>query len=171
MTHAELGAYIQTYLRNIGIDIVLSGGAAVAIYTSGKYVSKDLDLVNRYLANRKAIKLAMEELGFVETGRHFEHPDSEYFVDFPPGPLSIGEKQIRRINEITTHTGVLKVISPTDCVKDRLAWYYHFEDRQCLNQAILVSRDNPVDLEEIRSWSEEEGKSDEFQHISTLLSS
>ena len=78
MTQAELGAYVQSHLGAKGIDVVLSGGAVVAIYTSGKYVSPDLDLVNRYSAKRSAIKSAMEELGFQEVGRHFEHPDSEF---------------------------------------------------------------------------------------------
>jgi hypothetical protein len=62
-----------------------------------------------------------------------------------------------------------RVISPTDCVKDRLAWYYHYGDRQCLAQAILVSRDHRVDLNEIRRWSEAEGKRDEFEEIRQAL--
>jgi hypothetical protein len=46
MTQGELGAFIQSQLREKGIEVVLSGGAAVAIYTNNKYVSKDLDLIN-----------------------------------------------------------------------------------------------------------------------------
>lgn len=169
MTQAELGAYVQSHLGAIGIDVVLSGGAVVAIYTSGKYVSPDLDLVNRYSVKRSAIKSAMEELGFQEVGRHFEHPDSEFFVEFPPGPLSLGEEYINRIDEIEKETGILRVISPTDCVKDRLAWYYHYGDRQCLSQAILVSNENRIDIDEIRKWSEREGKLEEFEKISAQL--
>jgi hypothetical protein len=169
MTQAELGAYVQSHLGAKGIDVVLSGGAVVAIYTSGKYVSPDLDLVNRYSVKRSAIKSAMEELGFQEVGRHFEHPDSEFFVEFPPGPLSLGEEYINRIDEIEKETGILRVISPTDCVKDRLAWYYHYGDRQCLSQAILVSNENRIDIDEIRKWSEREGKLEEFEKISAQL--
>ncbi len=154
MTQAELGAYVQSHLGAKGIDVVLSGGAVVAIYTSGKYVSPDLDLVNRYSAKRSVIKSAMEELGFQEAGRHFEHPDSEFFVEFPPGPLSLGEENIIRIVELEMETGILRIISPTDCVKDRLAWYYHDGDRQCLSQAILVSNEHQIDIGEIRKWSE-----------------
>jgi len=83
MTQAELGAYVHSHLYDRGIDVVLSGGAVVAIYTSGKYVSRDLDFVNRFAAKGDAIKLAMEELGFQETGRHFKHPETEYFVRVP----------------------------------------------------------------------------------------
>ncbi len=169
MTQAELGAYVQSHLGAKGIDVVLSGGAVVAIYTSGKYVSPDLDLVNRFSVKHSAIKSAMEELGFQEVGRHFEHPDSEFFADFPPGPLSLGEEYISQIDEIEKETGILRVISPTDCVKDRLAWYYQYGDIQCLSQAILVSNDNRIDIDEIRKWSEREGKLEEFEKISAQL--
>jgi len=45
MTNAELAAFIQSHLRNKGIDVVLSGGACVSIYSSNRYVSMDLDLI------------------------------------------------------------------------------------------------------------------------------
>jgi hypothetical protein len=169
MTQAELGAYVQSHLGEKGIDVVLSGGAVVAIYTSGKYVSRDLDLVNRYSARRSTIKAAMQELGFHEVGRHFQHPDSEFFVEFPPGPLSFGEEFVTSIDELKTETGVLRIISPTDCVKDRLAWYYHYGDRQCLTQAILVSSNHRVDIDAIRRWSEGEGKLGAFKEIRPQL--
>lgn len=169
MTQAELGAYVQSHLRDKEIDVVLSGGAVVAIYTSGKYVSRDLDLVNQYSARRIAIKKAMEELGFQEVGRHFEHSDSEYLVEFPPGPLSLGEDFVTKVDELKMETGILRIISPTDCVKDRLAWYYHFGDKQCLSQAVMVSRNQQIEIEEIRRWSEGEGKLREFEKIRTMF--
>jgi len=170
MTQAEVGAYVQSYLRQQGIDVVLSGGAVVAIYTSGKYVSQDLDFVNRYSASRKLIGNAMEELGFQDAGKHFEHPESKYYVEFPPGPLSIGEEHVINIDEIKMETGLLRIISPTDCVKDRLAWYYHSGDKQCLSQAVMVSRDREIDIKEIKRWSEGEGKSKEFEEIAEMFS-
>lgn len=169
MTQAELGAYVQSHLAEKGVDTVLSGGAVVAIYTSGSYVSPDLDLVNRYSAKRSTIRAAMEELGFCEMGRHFEHPDSEFFVEFPRGPLSLGEQEITNVAELTTDAGILRVITPTDCVKDRLAWYYHSGDRQCLSQAISVSRKHRIDIGEVRTWSEGEGKLREFKEIQPQL--
>jgi hypothetical protein len=62
-------------------------------------------------------------------------------------------------------TGTLRVISPTDCVKDRLAAYYHWGDRQSLEQAILVAEESDVDLNEIKRWSEKEGKLGEFEAL------
>jgi len=48
---------------------------------------------------------------------------------------------------------ILKILSPTECTKDRLVSYYHWNDRQSLEQAILVCKKNEVDLKEIRRWS------------------
>ena len=53
----------------------------------------------------------------------------------------------------------------TDCVKDRLAGYHHWNDRQCLEQALLVAEHNRIDLEEVRRWSEHERKDAEFARI------
>ena len=66
------------------------------------------------------LRQAMDTLSFVEQGRHFQHPDSLHIVEFPEGPLSVGEEPVKEIREITFETGVLRVISPTDCVKDQL---------------------------------------------------
>jgi hypothetical protein len=169
MTQGELGAFIQSQLRDKEIEVILSGGAAVAIYSNNKYVSKDLDLVNIYGVNRRRIRATMTAIGFYEEGRYFRHPQSQFFVEFPPGPLAIGEEPVKQIIEKKLSTGVLKVISPTDCVKDRLAAYYHWSDQQSLAQAILVAQRNKINLDEIRRWSLAEGKRDEFERIKGKL--
>jgi hypothetical protein len=121
MTQPELGAFVQSHLRDRGISLVLSGGAAVSIYSSGRYVSLDLDMVNVYSARFSLIQTAMQEIGFEERARYFMHPNSQFFVELPPGPLTIGDEPVRQINDIELPTGTLRVISPTDCVKDRPA--------------------------------------------------
>ena len=169
MTQAEVAAYVQSHLRKKGISVVLSGGATVSIYTSNKYVSADIDLVNAFFAERNKIKKAMEEIGFHEMDRYFTHPDTKHLVEFPPGPLSVGDEMVKDINEIKLATGILRVISPTDCVKDRLSWYYHMNDQQCLHQAIQVAQKHDIDLNEIRRWSEGEGKLNELKKIKEKL--
>ena len=169
MTQGELAAFVQSHLREKGIDVVLSGGAAVSIYSSNRYISLDLDLVNRYFAKRRPLRETMQEIGFQEEGRHFKHPDTQFFVEFPPGPLAVGMEPVKQVNELKFSTGMLRIISPTDCVKDRLACYYHWDDLQCLEQVVLVAQTNRVDLEEIERWSEGEGKLDEFRRIRDQL--
>jgi hypothetical protein len=169
MTQGELCAFVQSHLRERGISTVLSGGATVSIYSSGRYVSRDLDLVNVQSKRRRVIHEAMNEIGFLEVGRYFNHPNSPFTVEFPPGPLSVGQEPVKRVDEIRLSTGILQIISPTDCVKDRLAAYYHWGDQQCLIQASLVAQEHRVDLEEIRRWSHAEGKLREFEKIRPKL--
>jgi hypothetical protein len=169
MTQAELGAFVQTHLRTSGIEVVLSGGAGVTLYSRGKYVSKDLDLVNIYSRDRKTIRFCMMEIGFREHGRYFKHPDSDFIIEFPPGPLTVGTEPVKDVREIVLSTGILRVISPTDCVKDRLAAFYHWGDNQCLAQAAMVCKEKAVDLQEVARWSKAEGKSAEFDGIRDVL--
>ncbi len=171
MSRAELAAFVQEHLRSKGIDTVLSGGACVSIYSLNKYESLDLDLIHISLMKprRKLIRDAMEEIGFLEDGRYFKHPGTKLFVEFPQGPPSVGEEPVKYIRELKKSTGVLKIISPTDCVKDRLAGYFHWNDGQCLAQAILVAQNNKVDMEEIERWSKGEGKLDQFMQIKAQL--
>ena len=169
MTQGEFGAFIQSQLMKNGIEVVLSGGAAVAIYSNNKYVSKDLDLINIYGINRRKIREVMIAINFYEEGRYFRHPDSQFFVEFPPGPLAIGQESVQQIVEKKFSTGILKVISPTDCVKDRLADYYHWGDQQSLLQATLVAQRNQINMDEIRRWSAVEGKLDEFETVKDRL--
>jgi hypothetical protein len=163
MSQAELAAYIQNNLENEGIKVVLSGGSAVSFYSSDQYVSKDLDLINTNFARHSKIKSEMEDLGFEEKGRYFVNPETQFFVEFPDGPLSVGEEPVKEISEFPLATGILRVLSPTDCVKDRLCAFYFWNDQQGLAQAILVAKSQEVDLREVKRWSKVEGKEQEFE--------
>jgi hypothetical protein len=169
MSQAELAARVQDVLQEAGITVVLSGGSAVSFYSSDKYVSKDLDLINAYFAKRKEIKAVMERIGFHEKGRYFIHPESPYYVEFPEGPLSVGEEPVKQIEEFVLSTGTLRVISPTDCVKDRLCAFYYWNDQQGLAQAVLVAESQTVNLKEIKRWSKAEGREKEHKSFEGKL--
>ncbi len=162
MSQVELAAYIQDSLLVEGIKVVLSGGSAVSFYSSDKYVSKDLDLINILFAKRRNIKSVMEKLGFQEQGRYFINPATSVFVEFPDGPLSVGEESVKEVSEFELATGTPRVVSATDCVKDRLCAFYFWNDQQGLAQAVLVANDQIVDLKEIMRWSKTEGKEREY---------
>jgi hypothetical protein len=170
MSQVELAAYIQDSLQIEGIEVVLSGGSAVSFYSSNKYVSKDLDLINTGFAKRSKIKSVMEKLGFKEQGRYFVSSETAFFVEFPDGPLSVGEEPVKEISEFELSTGTLKVLSPTDCVKDRLCAFYFWNDLQGLEQAVLVTKNQKVNLKEIKRWSKVEGKENEYDLFSKKLS-
>ena len=163
MSQSELAAFIQDSLQEAGVQVVLSGGSAVSFYSSNKYVSKDLDLINTTFSKRNKIKSVMENIGFQEKGRYFINPDTQFFVEFPDGPLSVGEEPVKEISEYELVTGTLRVLSPTDCVKDRLCAFYYWNDQQGLAQAVLVAKDQKVDLKEIKRWSKAENKEQEYE--------
>ena len=169
MTIGEFGAFVSDYLREQGIDVVLSGGSCVTIYSRNRYQSFDLDFIGDHEVELKNIKSVLLELGFSEKDKYFIHPESEYFVEFPSGPLAVGSEPVKEIVELEFPTGRLRLLSPTDCVKDRLAAYYHWQDQQCLEQAILVAADNQIDLAEVERWSGHEGMLEEFRQIEKML--
>lgn len=165
MSLGELAAYVCTHLKSNGIFCVLSGGACVTIYSKNQYQSYDLDFIEQTSTSRKEIKSVLAELGFIEENRYFKHKNTDYFIEFPAGPLSIGSEPIEKFNELTFETGTLSLLSPTDCVKDRLAAYYHWDDLQTLEQAKMVANYHQIDLEEIRRWSDLENQLEKFKHI------
>jgi hypothetical protein len=165
MSIGELAACISSHLRQCGIDVVLSGGSCVAIYSAGKYVSEDLDFIDTRFATLREISAAMLVIGFVPENRFFKHPEVDWLVEFPSGPLAVGKEPVGAINEIEFVTGTLRILSPTDCVKDRLAAYYHWNDLQGLEQAVLVAQSKDIDVTEIKRWSEVEGMSGAFARI------
>ena len=167
-TLAELGASVCEALRQAGIDAFLSGGAVVSIYTNNRYESFDLDFVS--LADRAKIKKVMIDLGFTQDkSRHFIHPKSKFFVEFPGSAVRVGESLISKYNELHFSSGTLRLLTPTDCAKDRLAAFYHWGDRQGLDQAVWVAVSQDVNLREIEKWSKSEGAAKKFLEFKEAL--
>ncbi len=163
MSAEELAGRVCQTLKDAGVIVTLTGGACVAVWSRGKYVSKDLDFIEEGPVPRRKIRAVMKRLGFREVGRHFIHPSTKFFVEFPTGPLMVGDQRIERVTERKTRAGILRLLSPTDCVKDRLAAFFHWNDRQSLEQALLVARTQQVDLEDIRRWSKSEENQAKFR--------
>lgn len=145
MDIAELAAFVCSHLDSHGIRVALTGGAVVAIYAVGNYTSNDIDFVSLLHATRQQLKMALGEIGFKEQNRYFVHNDTELFIEFPAVPLAVGNEPVKKLEELQFETGVLRLLSPTDCVKDRLSAFYHWNDRQCLQQAVWVAQMKPVD--------------------------
>lgn len=151
-------------LREKGIDALLVGGACVSIYTENKYYSSDLDFVSH--ASLKDISTALSEIGFKRKGtRHFERSDCPLFLEFVSPPAAIGSEPIREKGEVKTISGTVVMLTATDCVKDRLAAYYHWNDPQALEQALMVARDQKVNLKEIERWSVQEGFREKYHNF------
>ncbi len=55
--------------------------------------------------------------------------------------------------------------SPTQCVMDRLAAWFHWNDRRSLIHAIWVCEKHPVSLEKIKRWAALENVPDKFEQF------
>ncbi len=167
----ELAAYVCDTLEKEGIETVLSGGCCVELYSKGRYTSDNIDLIDRYNGGHRKIKQIMEKLGFQEykMKRYFVHEDTSLFIEFPRGPLGVGDTPVHDVSTRQTETGTLKLLTPTDCIKDRLAAYYHWDDAQSLEQAIWVACENEFDMKSIEKWSLAEGMDDKFLKFKAKL--
>ncbi|MEZ4873395.1 MAG: nucleotidyltransferase [Bdellovibrionales bacterium] len=161
-----LWKYVASHLNKKGIDTVLVGGAVVSIYTKGAYKSGDLDFITTNLFVDD-LPEAMAEIGFKKTSkRHYEHPECPHlFVEFPPGPIGIGEELNIEPDVMNVKGAAIKILSPTDSVKDRLASYIHFQDRDGLDQALLIAKSQPIKLDAVLKWCEREGAIDAFEEF------
>jgi hypothetical protein len=164
----EIAGVVSAALTAAGITAVLSGGAAVQIYSSGVYVSRDLDFVSP--AGHREIESALRSLGFKrQSSRHFVHATCPYTLEFPPWPLAVGRHLIREWTTRTVGSLTIQILTPTQCVMDRLAAFYHWRDRQALDQAVKVASAQAVDLEEIRRWSVAEGQNSAHEEFVRAL--
>lgn len=163
----ELAFIVGDHLTKEGIHALLVGGAVVSIYTDNKYESYDLDFVSP--DSHKDLLKAMEKIGFKKKGRHFIHPESILFVEFPGASLMIGDEHQKDYHSITSGKQSLKLMSPTQSIMDRLAAFYHWNDRGALDQAVMIAKAQPFSLEKVRIWSEKEGEPVKFKIFEGLL--
>jgi len=162
LAHRELAAFICKHRRDRSIEAVLTGGACVTIYTRNRYKSFDLDFVNVAGAPGKLIDQALAEIGFLPEGRIYVNKKARYSVDILSPPLSIGAEKICSTHAIKVKRMELRLLTPTDSVRDRLAAYYFWNDLQALEQALMVARDNDIDLDLVKNWSRKEGELEKF---------
>jgi len=174
LSRAEMCGLIVETLSNAGIDVVLVGGSCVCIYTNERFGSLDLDFVDLTYARRKEIAAALAKIGFKPRGysKYFEHPDCQWSVEFPTAPLAIGHELIDRqqIASLKTPTGTVRLLNPTDSVKDRLLWYYLENDGQCWQQALHIAQSQKMLWSDLKRWHEREGYANEYTEFRRAVS-
>lgn len=148
----DLAAIVSEALERSGVAAVLCGGAVVSIYSHNAYQSHDLDFVTS--DGLRSIETVMKGLGFVRgRGRHFVHPATDFTVEFPAGPVMIGDAPVTEVARHATPAGVVRLLTPTDAVKDRLAAFLHWNDRQGVEQAVHIIRRQAVDVGKVEAWA------------------
>lgn len=163
-TREQLAAIVVAKLRQHKINAVLVGGSVVSIYTNNKYHSIDLDFVAS--AETARITGAMSELGFEKQGKDYVHPNTEFTVEFPGRIVAIGDDEpVIPQGKITVNGVDIVLLSPTQSIMDRLAAFFHWNDRQSLEQAVMIadSQSDAVSIEQIAEWAKREGYQDKFR--------
>jgi hypothetical protein len=158
-------------LEKAGIHAVLTGGACAAIHTAGGYQSEDVDFILQSASSQRWLDHAMAGLGFCRRRDQYFHPQTRFFVEFPSGPLGIGRdlavKPVRK--RIRSFGSAIRILSATDSCRDRLAAFYHWNDRQSLDAAVRIALTNRVEINRIRAWSMREGASERFAEFTGEL--
>ncbi len=170
--HSTLRQVVQAVsasLRRHRIEAILTGGACASLHSKGEYLSHDLDYIIRNAVTRAELDRAMLEVGFVRTGAEYRHAEAAFFVEFPKGPLAIGDDDL--VDPVEIRVGSVKVLtlSATDSCRDRLAAFYYWNDLQSLRVAAAIAKRRPVNLESIRAWSIREGRAAEFRQFEREL--
>jgi hypothetical protein len=171
----EVAAIVSDALDDAGITATLSGGSAVTIYSNNQYRSRDLDFVTSAMV--ADLEPVLKRLGFEHTGvprlSQFSHPKVEWYVEFPPSPLTFGHLHVnpKDCAVIELPVGKLRIITPTQSVMDRLAAAYAWKDAQSRDQAILVAAEQDIDWEALEVWFANEGESNqEYQRFRDAVS-
>ncbi|WP_413560776.1 hypothetical protein [Bdellovibrio sp. HCB209] len=164
MSRKQFAAAVVQQLEKYGISCVLVGGACVSIYTEERHASHDLDFISPY--SHEAIAKALAEIGFEREGRYFNHSNSELYVEFPSGPVAIGEQiPVKAEGQLKVGKTTVTMFSPTQCVMDRLAAWFHWNDRRSLIHALWVCEKHPVSLDKIKRWAKKEGQSEKLDQF------
>lgn len=165
MNFSTFAGYVCSELEKGGVSATLSGGGCVTIYSNNRFMSNDLDFITNGSVAQEEVRIIMLNAGFKQDGRYFKHEDSKFFVEFPTGPLMVGSERITNVRTIKTTEGDLKLLSPTDCIKDRLISYFVWNDKQGLEQAITVTNNNTIDFNDLNKWIIKEGFVKEYEQV------
>lgn len=173
-TLADVCFAVSQALEVHGIAAVLTGGSAAAVYAPHVYTSYDADFILEHDEPLTEIVDALGTIGFNRDGksRIFVHPDTKYTIDFPRGPLAVGGDYVNETATLTNGAMTLRILSPTDCVRDRLAHFYHWDDYTALKAAVGVATANidNVNMDLLRSWSTREEHLNKFEEFERRLS-
>ena len=153
-------------LARHGVRAVLTGGACASFYSGGRYTSRDMDFILEGHATQARLDEAMASVGFGRQGDRYVHPRVPFYVEFPRGPLAIGDDyRIRPVAKALRGHGRALLLSATDSCRDRLAAFYHWSDRESLRVAVWVALAQRLRFAEIERWSAAEGFSAQFDEF------
>lgn len=155
----DVALEVSTALHNAGLRVVLVGGSAATFYAPHAYQSQDLDFIARFAVDderkHKVVKV-LATLGYELEGNTFVHKQGNPFtIEFPMGPASIGDEVLQHFDTVREGNRMLVIVTPTDCIRDRLAHFFYWNDRTAFSAAIGIAQAQKlsIQLEHIRAWA------------------
>ncbi len=140
---AERNLWLGALLgREASTKIVIVGGSAIEVYTNGKCVSADIDLVGE----RRSIIRTLEEWGFRHEGRLWSRAELKLWVD-PVGKQYTGDA--RRLREVSTPYGSVHLASVEDLIAKRLIEIKVWPrvGTELFDQAVALAAEYPEELD------------------------
>jgi hypothetical protein len=130
---------------------IIVGGSAIEIYTKGKYVSGDVDVVT---TAKDRVCATLLEWGFSRQGRLWIRSDLGMAIDIVSDKYT-GTMTLTR--EISTPYGNVRVAAVEDLLVKRLASTKHWKLPNDLGQALLLLRDyrESMDMSYLRKVAQE----------------
>lgn len=146
-----------------GYRAILTGGSAATVYAPEAYQSADLDYIANFAYFREEFDAILNGIGYArQLMRVYRCPVTPLSLEFPNDENMIGSDFVKDFATLTRDALKLYILTPTDCVRDRLCSYYWFNSVSALGAAVDVARIQPVDLEVVKDWSVREGELEKF---------
>lgn len=91
------------------------------------------------------------------------HEGSEFYVEFPSGPVAIGNQiPVKPEGKMIVQGTTVTMLSPTQSVMDRLAAWFAWNDRRSLIHALWICEKQPVNLAKLKAWAKKEGNDEKW---------
>ena len=121
---SQVAAIISSYMDEQGYEPVLTGRSCAAIYAGSSIHPKTLDFVVRDFTIDEVAE-TMAGVGFLGSGhRTFSNKYCPYEVLLSTHPVVVGDDVVSDVKVMRTAKGPLKLLTPTDCVRQRLSMFY-----------------------------------------------
>ena len=155
---------ISGKLKEHGVGVILTGGACAALYAL-RTKAQSLDFViSEYHVEQ--MTTLMETLGFQPKElRSFTNTKAPFEIHFVPAPATVGDEVVTDFTTLKSREGVIALLTPTDCVRHRLAAWYRWGDDEAFEQAVAVAKRHPVNLPAIARWSEWEWSTERYEEF------
>lgn len=168
-TLREVAFIVCTELQRVGVTAVLTGGSAATIWSAGRYQSHDCDFIISFHEKDAPAEETLSRLGYTECGGTYQHTENRFTLEFPPGPLSVGDEILAKWDTLREGDLLLHILTPTDSCRDRLAAFYHWTDYSSLSVAVAIAQRNQIEMAKVRNWSDKEGASAKYAQFTRAL--